>query len=426
MKNETLTPLTPLNNDGQVILLLCSTLALPRSSGGVKPLSGREWNELARGISTSHFRRPGALLGAAADDIRRELRLDASLAERIGKLLERGGQVAIERSRLEDLGIWVLTRVDANYPPRLKERLRGQAPPVLFGAGPQPAMNDTGLAVVGSRDVDDAGAAFAALLGERCAAEGLVVFSGGARGVDQLAVKGCLDHGGAGVAVLADSLEQTLKRREVGRSVLESRLTLITPLHPSTRFTVAGAMGRNKLIYALASWAAVVSAGLDSGGTWAGAIENLRAGWVPLFVRAGESVPPGNRELINRGGIPLGTADVTEGLRTWIEQHDIARSRRSDLALIREDSPTYRAPSRRAESTEAADVFPMVWPSIAAYLSTPRSETEVATAFSLEPSQVNAWLTRAVREGLAERTTDPVKYSIPAASRQDQEPTLFD
>ena len=185
-------------------------------------------------------------------------------------------------------------------------------------------------------------------------------------------------------------------------------------------------MGRNRLIYALASWAAVVSSSVDSGGTWAGALENLRAGWVPLFVRTGENAPSGNRELIRRGGIPLESAQVTDGLRSWIEQHDIVRTRDADLALVREGSPTYGTPSNRVESADVADVFPLVWPSIAAYLSAPRSETEVADALNLEPAQANAWLARAVREGLAVQTTEPVKYRTPAPSRRTQEPTLFD
>jgi predicted Rossmann fold nucleotide-binding protein DprA/Smf involved in DNA uptake len=64
-------------------------------------------------------------------------------------------------------------------------------------------------------------------------------------------------------------------------------------------------MGRNKLIYALSDLAVVVASAAGSGGTWAGAIEALKAGWVPVFVRNSEPVPPGNLQLIAMGGVPL-------------------------------------------------------------------------------------------------------------------------
>jgi DNA processing protein len=78
-------------------------------------------------------------------------------------------------------------------------------------------------------------------------------------------------------------------------------------------------MGRNKLIYALSSAAVVVSSAVDTGGTWAGAIENLRAGWVPLFVRDGQDVPDGNRELIKRGGRAISMEELESNLETLLD-----------------------------------------------------------------------------------------------------------
>ena len=70
-------------------------------------------------------------------------------------------------------------------------------------------------------------------------------------------------------------------------------------------------MGRNRLIYSLAEAAVVVASG-ESGGTRAGALENLKAGWVPLFVREDSDVPDGNRELLGAGGLPI-TRDELDG-----------------------------------------------------------------------------------------------------------------
>src|SRR5687767_11288197 len=159
----------PVSPDSQVILLLCTQLALPRRDSELKPLSRPEWNDVARAIDASRFKRPGALLGAAAESLALDLNIEPAFAERISALLARGGQLSIELERLGTLGIWALTRADPAYPSRLKERLKGQAPPVLFGAGPRDTLNHRGIAIVGSRDVDEAGSAFASELGRLCA-----------------------------------------------------------------------------------------------------------------------------------------------------------------------------------------------------------------------------------------------------------------
>lgn len=300
--------------DSQVILLLCTQLALKRRDSELTPLSRAEWNDVARAIDASSFKRPGALLGAAAASLAVDLNITPVLAQRISALLARGGQLAIELERLGTLGIWAVTRADPLYPSRLKERLKGHAPPVFFGAGPPETLNDRGIAIVGSRDVDATGSAFASKLGRLCARSRVSVFSGGARGVDKLAVDGAVEQGGQALAVLADSLQDSLRRKELRDAILSGRLTLVSASSPDTRFTVAAAMGRNKLIYALSSAAVVVSSALDTGGTWAGAIENLRAGWVPLFVRDGQDVPDGNRELIKQGGRAITLEDLESSL----------------------------------------------------------------------------------------------------------------
>ena len=402
-----------LTEDSQAVLLLCSTLALPRSEGAPKPLSRTEWNDLARAIRSSSFERPGALLGASQADVSRELALPPALSQRIQLLLERGAQLAIERERLASRGIWTLTRADERYPSRLKERLKALAPPVLFGAGPVEAINRDSLAVVGSRDVDDAGAAFAKALGQLCAESHLSVVSGAARGVDRIAMDGALELGGSGVAVLADSLEDTLKRRDTRDNVLSGRLTLLTPSHPSARFTVAAAMGRNKLIYALASWAVVVSSALETGGTWAGATENLSAGWVPLFVRAEEDAPEGNRALIDKGAIPLSLSDVSESLPLWLEN----ASQRPTIPpetvseLMKEVAPPFIVPDAPPPSEMfVVDIFSLAWPQIASYLSEPRTIDDVVTAFALERVQVKVWLERAAAEGKVTKLKRPARF----------------
>lgn len=299
--------------DSQAIVLLCSTLALPRGAT-VKPLTPKEWSSFAAAIHESELRTPSALLGLDAAEIARATGMSPKTGGRVAELLSRGSQLAFELERLSSRGIWVLTRADDGYPPLLRSRLKATAPPVLFGAGRQSLLGERGVAVVGSRNADESSLAFATELGRRCARDGLAVVSGGARGIDTTAMLSALDAGGMAIGVVAEALERATRRQDLRSHLGDGELALITPQHPAAGFTVGGAMGRNRLIYCLAEAAVVVAASGQNGGTRAGALENIKAGWVPLLVRADADAPSGNRELIRGGGLPLARDQLQDEL----------------------------------------------------------------------------------------------------------------
>jgi predicted Rossmann fold nucleotide-binding protein DprA/Smf involved in DNA uptake len=188
-------------------------------------------------------------------------------------------------------------------------------------------------------------------------------------------------------------------------------------------------MGRNKLIYALSSAAVVVSSGFDTGGTWAGAIENLRAGWVPLFVRDDQDVPAGNRELIKQGGRSIKLEDLESNLDALFDAPGVAQQ----ASLVREAGASYaaddRAPASSAddatENVQAADLFPSMWPRLAAFLLKPRTEAEVADAFDLQKVQAKAWLQRAIDQGLVRKLSKPTRFERIDAGH-DSQASLFE
>jgi DNA processing protein len=309
-----------LTADSQAILLLCSRLALSKEPD-FKPLTLREWNSLARKILDSSLSSPSGLLGLSTDRLKAELNLSDSQGERVLRLLERGGGLAIELERLESLGIWVVTRADKRYPQRLRKRLRHSAPAVLFGAGERELLGQPGLAVVGSRHVDDHGKECAEFIGNACAHEGLVLYSGGARGVDAIATKAALDARGTAVGVLAHSLDKAIRAPDARPKLVSGDLALVTPYSPNAGFSVGAAMGRNKLIYALADYALIIASDVGKGGTWAGATEALKAKWLPVLALDGPDVPEGNRQLLQKGAISFPDSLLTHSLslRDWLQ-----------------------------------------------------------------------------------------------------------
>ncbi|MEK7728846.1 MAG: DNA-processing protein DprA [candidate division KSB1 bacterium] len=298
-------------NDAHTLIMACSYVGL-NPKGDLSPLTLKEWNALAAKLVQSQLKTPGAMLGLSAEALQSELALSLSEAQRLAALLERGAAVAFELENLMNAGIRLVTRAEEHYPFRLKEKLKAQAPPVLFYAGPLELAQHEGIAIVGSRAVDAAGAEFTARLAELCARQRLSVISGGAKGVDIVSMKTVLENGGKSVGAMSDSLAKKIREREAREYLFEERLLLLSPFHPNAPFNVANAMSRNKLIYALADYAVVVASDLETGGTWAGATENLRKAYAPMLVRSEIDAPQGNRALVGKGAAPLAGCELEQ------------------------------------------------------------------------------------------------------------------
>lgn len=289
-----------LGEDAKAVILLCGVLG---KRGSEKTLSPGEYAVLERWLR-EHGASPRDLLSRA--ELVAEAAAGAGVeAQRMASLLGRGIQLGFAVDEWRSLGIWIVTKSDADYPDRLRRHLRAQAPPLLFGAGRRDLLEGGGLGVVGSRNVDEAGAEFTRLVAERWAMHGGRVVSGGARGVDQIAMLSALEAGAVAVGIVADSLLRQSTERSAREWIADGRLLLLSPYRPDAPFRVGAAMGRNKLVYAMSDCVLVVSADDGKGGTWAGAKEELaRPARVPVFVRVSGSVPTGNGRLLELGAVP--------------------------------------------------------------------------------------------------------------------------
>jgi len=307
--------------DSQAILLLCSHIGL-LSNSEYASLTLKEWNPLAKKLQ-SFSMRPGDLLGLRPEEIQNQLGVNPEESERYYHLLQRSGSLAIELERLASLGIHVLTRADQEYPARYRQRLKETAPAVLFYAGEKSLLGQPGIAIVGSRHLDDIGKECAEFVGNACGLSGLVLYSGGAKGVDSLSMTAALTARGTAVGILAESLDKAIRNPENRAAISRGDLCLATPYSPSAPFSVGTAMGRNKLIYTLADYAIVVASDAEKGGTWAGATEALRAKWIPVFVLDHPKMPQGNILLIKKGAFkfPHPFPENYLQLKAWLENH---------------------------------------------------------------------------------------------------------
>lgn len=434
----------PLHPNTQAILLLTAPLLVGKRQEESDRLGLADYNRLARALRERKLQ-PGDLLarGASADEAK-SLAFSWFGRERTERLLGRGFLLSQAVEQWTNRAIWVISRADPSYPRRLKTRFKEDAPPVLYGVGDPSLLDAGGLAVVGSRHVNDDLLRYTQETGALAARAGVAVVSGGARGVDQAAMAGGLEAGGTVVGVLADSLERAAILRDFREPLMSHQLVLISPYDPAAGFNVGHAMQRNKLIYALADAALVISSEVEKGGTWAGAIEQLeRFHFGPVFVRNGTQAPAGNLALLRRGAHPwpepTDSATLAAAIRAAIAAAPIAPPQETLSFTAQEAAPddvasepaptdappvvtpaaspeaATPAPSSVAPNDAAERLFAAVRPILLAQLRDELTETELADRLAVNKAQAKAWLARLV----ASAEIAKVKKSKPARYRAD-------
>lgn len=460
--------MTPaLSPNTQAILLLTAPLIAGRDTSSSDLLSPGEYKRLARHLREIQ-RQPADLMSPDAADLMRACQPVIDEA-RLQRLLGRGFLLSQVIERWQARAIWVVSRADAEYPRRLKVRLREDAPAVIYGCGDMSLLESGGLAVVGSRHVDDTLIDYTMSVGRLAARAGRTLVSGGAKGIDQAAMRGALEAGGKVSGVLADSLEKTTMNREHRNLLLDGQLVLISPYDPSAGFNVGNAMQRNKLIYALADASLVVSSDLNKGGTWTGAIEQLdKLKFVPVYVRSTGGSSPGLDALGSKGALPWPNPQDADAFEAVFElaAPTQASSPQSGLALFSEDGPSGVAPTAPSfpettpsieapsepvppsaaapidepneptpeptpsaaltpeatpeatspmattPSTPADTLFAAVRGVIQLLLKSPMKDAEVAAALDVSNAQAKAWLQRLVDEGVLEKQKKPAGYIV--------------
>jgi predicted Rossmann fold nucleotide-binding protein DprA/Smf involved in DNA uptake len=283
-----------------------------------KPLTASEYWALLDSVPD-----PSELLGLDAVAVAHFPGMSPESAERVTRLFDAATAVAFAIDEHEQGGVRALTSFDEGYPAGLRDRLGRSAPPVLYAGGDASLLSTDLLGIVGSRDIDPAGADAAKQAAKSAVGHGLGVVSGGAKGVDRLAMDAALDAGGHVVGVLADSLVRSTRDPEVRRAVADGRVCLCTPFKPSSGFTVGQAMGRNKVIYAVAKATLVAAADLEEGGTWAGAAEAIKQRIAPVAVWMADGKGRGNDRLVTLGGTPVARVDALFPLPKWPAPADV-------------------------------------------------------------------------------------------------------
>ena len=396
-----------------------------------KPLSNSEWGRFALWLKEKNIKPADLLIPDPLPLITGWS--DGQISQqRILSLLSRGHSLALAMEKWQRAGLWVITRSDAEYPIRLKSRLKTNSPPVLFGCGNKSLLNAGGIAVVGSRNACNADLLFSQQLGAKAAAHEVAIVSGGARGVDEAAMIGAMQAGGSVIGIMADSLLKAATSAKWRNGLMGSRVVLVSPFYPEAGFNAGNAMARNKFIYCLADTSLVVHSG-NTGGTLNGAQENLKARWVPLWVKPKQDKDAANAMLVSKGGhwceeniqrLDLATLFIAPQKET--HSADLFSQPHGDLfdTQVREQDAEYKTVDvsvvketeelnvKAAEGLNetVADFYSLFVGELARLAAEPINADELTEKTGLHKSQLADWLKRSLDDGYIKKLSRPVRY----------------
>jgi predicted Rossmann fold nucleotide-binding protein DprA/Smf involved in DNA uptake len=289
-----------MNDNSMAIAVFCSHLCVGE---GVSPLTPKEWSDLAKELMQQGIQ-PAELLRFSRQDFYQKLQASEAYTDQLLRLIDRSASLSFELSKYENMGIILVTRADAVYPSQLKKKLKNSCPPIFYAAGNTDLLHGKSIGYVGSRTVSDEDISFAKATVHKTVGLGYSVVSGGAKGSDSVAEEEALSMGGTAIAYLSDSMLRKLKNAKIVQAVQQGTLLLLSVAKPDAGFNTGIAMMRNKYIYAQSSATVIIKADYNKGGTWTGALENLKNGWAPALCWRHDAYP-GNKTLIERGAVPI-------------------------------------------------------------------------------------------------------------------------
>ena len=238
------------------------------------------------------------------EDIRVKLFLTNEELETIKSIKQHLPNIAFLTEDILNQGFNILSILDNNYPEKFREKLKNNAPTVLFVKGNLDVLKKDSISIVGARYSNDISLEFTKNISRITAETNRTIVSGGAKGVDSIGLINAIHYGGTCVVVLAEGVKQYKGYRDYYQALTEGRILFISSFDPDDRWITFKAQERNPLIYALGDKVFIAEAG-EKGGTMNGAIYALKEHWDVHIRYPNIDETNANMALINKGCIPV-------------------------------------------------------------------------------------------------------------------------
>lgn len=262
----------------------------------------------------SHFDSPETIFGKSSSALRKTgLFSEESIRQIHDPDLLSYAEEQLNLAQTHNIRTFTLNEKD--YPQILREIFA--PPPVLFAKGHFEVFSKHGIAVVGMRQPGTYGRNATPYIVEGLTKHNIAIISGLALGIDSIAHKACLEHGGSTIAVLGSGIDKIYpaanrnlaEQIEAGGAVI-SEFPLGTPPLPYNF------PRRNRVISGLSAGVLVVEAGKKSGSliTAHYALQQGRDVFaVPGSIFSDKSY--GTFNLIRNGAIPVQSAqDILDNI----------------------------------------------------------------------------------------------------------------
>lgn len=310
-----------LSDASNITLLLTSHIGAAVDETSDDTLGPAQWHDFRKQISNSSVESVGELLTLDVSDWPTEVFDETFNRSWVDQRLSNASRLALELEELNQSGIWVTTEFEQTFPTKLTETLDRSAPPFLYVAGDAANFEQDAVGFVGSRDADETDLSYTRELVDMAIEDGYSIVSGGAKGVDAAAEEEGLTKGGPVIEFPAEGIKKCLSDETVRTAVIEGDLTVASMYRPDASWSVGGAMGRNKYIHGYGAYTIAVRSGDETGGTWAGATENLSDNLSTLLVCTHQDNAPGNKKLISKGANPIDPESkaTDDSFTSWVE-----------------------------------------------------------------------------------------------------------
>jgi DNA processing protein len=272
----------------------------------------------------------------------------------------------------------IIKNTDYNYP---KSLLNIKKPPSkLYVEGNDKLLNNTSLAIVGSRKCSEYGIKYAKEFAKTIADNNITIVSGLASGIDSVAHFTATNTIGNTIAVVGCGLNYVYpeENKELFDEILKNNGCIISEYEPDTEVNMSNFPKRNRIISGLSKGVLVIEAGYRSGSTITaryGFEQNKKVFCLPRNI--GEKNGIGSNELIKKGAILVTSPEDI------LEEFGIANTHKEEYAEKEEN---------RKIKKEYKTIFDLI-------LYTPTNIQYISKKSGLKISEVNEKLTILELEG---------------------------
>ncbi len=190
------------------------------------------------------------------------------------------------------------------YPFRNRSGAGGMKPDMFWFRGNIRLLDKRLVGFSGSRDCSDEGLSATRDCARQVVEKGMVVVSGGARGVDRTAHLTALEHGGGTIFVIPQGIGTFRLTQDYASCFDPERVLILSMFSPGNVWSITSAFLRNRLIVSLSD-SVIIAESNDTGGTiYTGRYALDHTKRKIYIVRYNDMVTKakGNKILLDKGG----------------------------------------------------------------------------------------------------------------------------